>query len=477
MCFSGKGEVMKRISKAVLWGGLAFTLAIGVAPAQQINEIIRGAVNGIPSDMFSCGKGNSPCDLGYRMYCDVSPGDVAGAANPVDGIPSFRRKGSRYLADSQITGNYPVCGNAGPGNNWYIVWDGQLGGGTSAHAGWYGAQAQRVNFNEIGNSLSFNCLPVTGATACFAALSDLGQSNDTTLRDGSPLNHVGGISPVPVAQFEGRIDSIAAVFEGVVNKSILDGATDPISSIDLLWMTDDGNATDLDWAANGQVLATLPSDATEFKMLRSDPFIRDGKFFMLATRLNYAGGHQSFFSANSGTFNELQDLECVSDPNDTAAIVNIEQICFAVRKDDFGKEFLIVLLDLEGSPAGQVLTNKAKYEITMNTEGGIANLQIRANALAASKTRGGPTVLRFNTNFDNTGDADGLLSENSTFDEAADRGWIMFGIPLSELVDGFNGGSIAGAPGTRTVTFTGSSRVPTAIDTFPNDGGEISFTF
>ena len=83
MCFSGKGEVMKRISKAVLWGGLAFTLAIGVAPAQQINEIIFGSINGITSDMFSCGKGNlPPCDLGYRMYCDVAPGDVTGGANP-----------------------------------------------------------------------------------------------------------------------------------------------------------------------------------------------------------------------------------------------------------------------------------------------------------------------------------------------------------------------------------------------------------
>ena len=61
MCFSGKGEVMKRISKAALWGGLAFTLAIGVAPAQQINEIIRGAVNGISADIFDCGsRGNRP---------------------------------------------------------------------------------------------------------------------------------------------------------------------------------------------------------------------------------------------------------------------------------------------------------------------------------------------------------------------------------------------------------------------------------
>ncbi|TDI45163.1 MAG: hypothetical protein E2P00_03805, partial [Acidobacteria bacterium] len=87
--------MMKRITKAVLWGGLAFTLAIGLAPAQQINEIIRGAVNGIPSDIFSCAKGNSPCDLGYRMYCDQAPGDVSGAANPVDGIPKYRSKPAR----------------------------------------------------------------------------------------------------------------------------------------------------------------------------------------------------------------------------------------------------------------------------------------------------------------------------------------------------------------------------------------------
>jgi len=484
---------MKRITKSVLWGGLAFTLAIGLAPAQQINEIFRGAVNGIPSDIFSCGAGNSPCDLGYRMYCDLEPGDVSGVANPVDGIPEYRSKPSRYKGDAQITGNYPVCGNAGAGNSWYTIWDGQLGGGTSAHAGWYGAQAQRVNFNEIGNPLSFNCLPVTGAIACFAALSDLGQFNDTILRDGTPLNHVGGISPVPVPQFEARIDSIAAVFEGVANKTILDVADDPIDSIDILWMLDNANATDADWAANGQVLATLPSDATEFKMLRGSPFLADDKNFMLATRLNYAGGHQSGFSANSGRFNELQDIEFVADDGggdglsessatvpDAPAIVNIERIGFSVRKDDFGKEFLIVVLDMQGDPLGQVLTPSIKYQITMNTPGGgRSNRQVRANALTGSQSRGGATVLRFNTNWDNTGDADGLLSENSTFDERPDRGFIQFGIPLNELIDAFNGtGSITGEPGTRVVTFSGSARVPGALDTFPNvDGETISFTF
>ncbi|TDI28716.1 MAG: hypothetical protein E2P03_10920, partial [Acidobacteria bacterium] len=145
---------MKRITKSVLWGGLAFTLAIGLAPAQQINEIIRGAVNGTPSDIFGCGSGNSSCDLGYRMYCDLDPTDVSGVANPVDGIPKFRAKAGRYLGDAQITGNYPVCGFAGAGNNWYVIWDGITDSGTSAHASWYGAQAQRVLFNEIGNPLS-----------------------------------------------------------------------------------------------------------------------------------------------------------------------------------------------------------------------------------------------------------------------------------------------------------------------------------
>jgi hypothetical protein len=485
---------MKRISKAVLLGGLAFTLAIGVVPAQLVNEIVRGAVNGVPDDLFGCGiGGNSPCDLGYKMYCELDPSDVSGEANPVDGIPAYRARPNRYLSDSQITGNYPVCGTAGAGNSWYILWDGQLGGGTSAHTGWYGAQAQRVNFNEIGNSMSFNCLPVTGATACFAALSDLGQFNDTILRDGSPLNHVGGISPVPVAQFQARIDSIAAVFAGVANKTILDGAGDPIDSIDLIWMLDDGsgNVTDADWAADGQILASLPGDATEFKMLRGSEFLADGKNFMMATQLNYAGGHQSFFSANSGTFNENQDLEFVDDDGgggagaaavggDAPAIVNIQRIGFSVRKDDFGKEFLIVLLDIEGAPVGQVLTPSVKYQITMNTPGGgRANRQVRANAITGSQVRGGATVLRFNTNWDNTGDADGLVSENSTFDQIPSRGWIIFGIPLSELVDAFNGtGSITGEPGTRVVTFSGSARVPGALDTFPNvDGETISFTF
>jgi len=461
---------MKRISKAVLWGGLAFTLAIGVAPAQQINEIIRAASNGIGSDMFGCGSGNSSCDLGYKMYCDVDPSDTNGSANPSDGIPSYRTKAARYLADSQISGNYPVCGQSGGGNNWYTLWDGQTGGGTAAHAGWYGGQAQVLNYNEIGNSLSFNCLPVIAAEACFAALDERTAFNDTTLRDGSALSHVGGMSPVPAAQFVPLVDRVRATWEEAVNQTIRDGAVPAIAGVDLYWMADDAGATDADWDANGQLLASLPADGTHFDIVRGDDFL-DDNVFMLATKVTYAGGHSSFFSANSGAFGDTEDLDCIAEPLDSPAIVDVERICVGVRADDFGKDFLIVLVDIVGSPEGRVRTPDIDFVVTMNSPGaGRSNRSVRARAL-----NGLPVNLRFNTNFDNTGEPDRLLTENTTFDD--NQGQIVFGIPLSELQESFIGGAINNAPGSRVVTMDGRVAVPGAQDQWPNGGGELSFTF
>ena len=132
MCFSGKGEVMRRFTKVALWGGLTLSLAVGTAPAQFINEIVRGANNGFVNDVFACGDGNAACGLAYKMFCDLDPADTGGASNPVDGIPGYRSKAERYLTDVQITGNYPVCGGSGAGNNWYVLWDGQTGAGTAS---------------------------------------------------------------------------------------------------------------------------------------------------------------------------------------------------------------------------------------------------------------------------------------------------------------------------------------------------------
>ena len=63
---------------------------------------------------------------------------------------------------------------------------------------------------------------------------------------------------------------------------------------------------------------------------------------MLATKVTYAGGHSSFFSANSGSFSDTQDLECVSEPTNSPAIVDVEEICVGVRADAIGKEFLFI---------------------------------------------------------------------------------------------------------------------------------------
>ena len=464
---------MKRISKAVLWGGLAFTLAIGVAPAQQINEIIRAASNGVSSDFFGCGSGNSSCNLGYKVFCDVDPSDTNGSANPSDGIPSYRTKAARYLADAQISGNYPVCGQAGAGNNWYVLWDGHLDAGTAAHNGWYGGQAQVLNYNEIGNSLSFNCLPVIAAEACFAALDERTGFNDATLRDGSTLLHNGGMSPVPVPQFEALVDRIRASWEMAANNTIQDGAVSAIKAIDLYWMPDDANATDLDWAANGVLLASVPGDASHFDIGRGSPFL-DDNVYMMAAKVRYAGDHESFFSANSGPFDGslIGNLECIDEPLNAPAIVDVEQICVGVLPDEFGKEFLMVIVDIVGNPEGQVSTPDINFLVTMNSPGaGRANRQVRARALKGP----GPVRMRFNTNFDNTGEPDRLLTERSTFNNI--HGQIIFGIPLAELQESFNGGAISNPEGSRVITLTGRVAVPGADDQWPAGGGELSFTF
>ena len=99
-----------------------------------------------------------------------------------------------------------------------------------------------------------------------------------------------------------------------------------------------------------------------------------------------------------------------------------------------------------------------------------SNRQIRARALS-----GTPVNLRFNTNFDNTGEPDRLLTENTTYDD--NQGYIVFGVPLSELAESLGGGSINNEPGSRVITLDGRVAVPGAQDQWPNSGGSLSFTF
>ncbi|MFQ5767424.1 MAG: hypothetical protein ACE5ID_05510, partial [Acidobacteriota bacterium] len=159
---------MRRFSKLAFWGVLVLGMGVATSPAQVLlNEIIRGAVNGVTSDIFGCGTGAAPCGLSYRMYSSVDPTEINGPANPVDGIPKYRPRKQRYLTDLQTTANFPVSGGAGAGNTWYLVWDGITNAGTTDFIGWYGAQGQMIGFGEIGNGLSFNCLPVIAQEACF----------------------------------------------------------------------------------------------------------------------------------------------------------------------------------------------------------------------------------------------------------------------------------------------------------------------
>jgi hypothetical protein len=115
---------MRRFSRVVLWSGMAAALAVGSAPAQLLNELLRGAVNDQPTDLFVCDTGTVPCGLSYRYYSEVDASEINGPANPVDGIPRYAKGGFRYIADTQTTANFPVSQGAGGGNEWYLVWDG-----------------------------------------------------------------------------------------------------------------------------------------------------------------------------------------------------------------------------------------------------------------------------------------------------------------------------------------------------------------
>ena len=126
---------MKRFARLTLWSGLVFVLAVGASPAQQVAEILRGALNGVSTDLFNCGAGTTPCDLSYRIYSKAANFEINGPANPVDGIPQYLAADQRYRTDAVTTLNYPAASAAGFGNEWFVAWDGITGAGTTAHAG------------------------------------------------------------------------------------------------------------------------------------------------------------------------------------------------------------------------------------------------------------------------------------------------------------------------------------------------------
>ena len=141
---------MSRRTLVSLAGLISFMTPMATA-APLPGEILASAAVEVPSDMFACGSGDTPCGLRVRTYGALDPNDFFGSANPVDGYPRYAPVRRRYLADPQLTGNYPASG-ATLGQAWFSIWDGVTSPETFEHVGYYGAQSQIVNFGELGNS-------------------------------------------------------------------------------------------------------------------------------------------------------------------------------------------------------------------------------------------------------------------------------------------------------------------------------------
>ena len=448
---------MRRFSKVVLWGGLVCALAVGSAPAQLINEIIRGAANQVSSDIFNCRRGNNPCDLGYRMYSSVDPSEINGPSNPVDGIPRYLDAKKQYRADAQTTANFAVSGGSGGGNEWYVVWDGQTDGGTSDHAGWYGGQSQKVTFGEIGNSLSFNCLPVIAQEACFRGLSPLNGSNDTTRADGSALNHDGGMSPIPIAQIaDNGLTAITLDWEFTANSTENDGAGSAIDT-QSIWAVGNPTSfpTDGDLGANAVLVATVPRAQTSVILDRATLDSTLGLLrtttYGFATTLGYQGGLGSNFSGNSARTGEC--IGGTTEPGDAPAFIDIEQVCVEFRTDGAGTQFLVVTFYMAQSPVG---VNQRKYELDL----GSRNADLIAFPASASLNRTGEAVvLRATANFD----AGDIVGNSPSPDNALSR--VTMVVAAAGVVSG-NGGQTS-------INVSGRVKQPGVRDEF--DLGTITF--
>jgi hypothetical protein len=252
--------------------------------AQSAGEIIGSAVIQVPSDLFECGQGGSPCGLRNRAYNELDPTDFFGAANPVDGYPRYGRKG-RYIGDAQLTGNYPSAMGLFD-LNWYSVWDGVTNADRFNHVGYYGAQSQVVTHGELGNNMSQTCLPVVGQTACFLALwSQTG--ND--LQGFGPAGRVarsGGVSPIPrpTVVYASRSE-LQFAWEEAAAATVHDGAPHPVLGYKLYFLAVGGDErlgpseTDL-WAAEalGDLIdatpgTVIPRTTTSYTLSATDPLL------------------------------------------------------------------------------------------------------------------------------------------------------------------------------------------------------------
>ena len=461
VCFSGKGEVMRRFSMVVLWGGLIVALGVGMAPA-QLNEIFRGAVNDVPTDMFACMDGSMACGLTYRMFSATDPADVNGSANPSDGNPSYRMKAQRYLSDSQTTANFPLASGM-PGADWFMLWDGQTGGGTADHAGWYGTQSQVIDFFELGNALKFNCLPVIAQEACFGALDVLNGYNDTVWADGSPLMHVGGISPIPCPTIvENGLSTITFGWEEAVNNSTRDGAPAGVAGYGLSVVPNPLAApTDGDVGMYGVEVATTAYGTTmatvDRATLGATPGLVGSTIYSANLALDYVYGKESMYTSCNSAATGYATL--ADEAGDAPFVVDVEQAWYEIRVSEMdGKDYVVVTLDMADLTVSKNLMNyylrfDGNFDGTPDAE-----VRIFGWPSGASRSKAGvPVLLRWTATFD-AGDIEG----NSVIDDETGR--------VQIVIDAAN---LAMAVGGNSAHMTGLTQLRSNKDPF--DAGVISF--
>ena len=291
-----------------------------VAPAATAapfpGEILASAAVEVPSDVFSCGTGDTPCDLRVRTYSALDPSDFFGSANPVDGYPRYNTTRRRYLADPQLTGNYPASGQV-LGQAWFSIWDGVTNPETFDHVGYYGAQSQVVNFGELGNSTSVTCLPVVSQQACFLALASLRSHDIDGYGPAGRAVRAGGLAPIPrPTPVSVTSSSVQFTWEEAAAATANDDAPFPIEGYELLLAVRDRfdrvgpSAVELALLDSGSALLDptpgtfIPYGTTEFELAASDPVLAGfdpaTQSIVAVLRLVYVGGvTSSAFSANS----------------------------------------------------------------------------------------------------------------------------------------------------------------------------------
>jgi hypothetical protein len=414
-----------------------------MAPA-QLNEIFRGAVNEVPTDMFACTDGSMACGLTYRMFSGADPADLNGSANPADGNPAYRAKAGRYLSDSQTTANFPVA-TGFPGADWYMLWDGQTGGGTAAHAGWYGTQSQFIDFFELGNALKFNCLPVIAQEACFGALDEMNGFNDTVWADGSPLMHVGGISPIPCPTLvENGLSTITYSWEEAANNNARDGAPVGVAGYGLSVVPNPLAApTDGDVGMYGVEVATTAYGTTMATLDRATlgvtPGLEGSTVYTANLALDYVYGKESLYASCNSAATGYATLG-PEETGDAPCPVDVTQAWYEVRTGEMdGRDYVVITLDF---CTDQVSQNLARYELFFDGVGTGVRREVDIRAFPASSSRnkaGVPVLWKFTSDFDG-GDIEG----NSSFDNVNGRLQVVVDAELLAAALGTNQADVWG---------------------------------